>query len=78
ADRDAVVKHALDVAAEIAANSPLAVQGAKHVMRRADGMTLEQQLDYVALWNAAFLTSADLTEAMTSFSERRPPRYRGH
>lgn len=77
-DREAVVKHALDVAADIAANSPLAVQGAKHVMSRADGMTVEQQLDYVALWNAAFLNSSDLTEAIASFVERRPPEFTGH
>ena len=76
-DREAVIKHALEVAGEIAANSPLAVQGAKHIMRNGDAMTIEQQLDYVALWNAAFLDSSDLNEAITAFTERRSARFRG-
>jgi enoyl-CoA hydratase len=77
-DRDSVVRHAVAVAAEIAANSPLAVQGAKHILGNHDGMTVEQQLDYVALWNAAFLTSSDLSEAIAAFGERRPAEFRGH
>jgi enoyl-CoA hydratase len=34
-------------------------------------------LRYVATWNAAFLQSHDLNEAMTAFLERRAPRYEG-
>ena len=31
---------------------------------------------HVALWNAAFLQSDDLTEAFMAFMEKRPPKYR--
>jgi hypothetical protein len=31
----------------------------------------------VALWNAAFLASDDLREAMMSFIEKRAPAFRG-
>ncbi|HTT87092.1 MAG TPA: enoyl-CoA hydratase-related protein, partial [Acidimicrobiales bacterium] len=42
------------VAAEIAANSPLAVQGTKAVLRAGEGRSVAEGLDYVATWNAAF------------------------
>jgi enoyl-CoA hydratase len=32
---------------------------------------------FVAVWNAAFLQSLDLREAVAAFAERRPPRFRG-
>ena len=68
---------ATELAAEIADNSPLAVQGTKHVLQVCEDRTVEQGLDYVAVWNAAFIVSDDLTEAMTAYFEKRPPRYRG-
>ena len=69
--------HAAAVAAEIAANSPLVVQGAKEVLRLQDGMTTEAALDHMALWNAAFLHSNDLGEAISAFVEKRPPDFTG-
>jgi enoyl-CoA hydratase len=78
ADHDAVVAAAREMASEIAANSPLAVQGSKVVLQAGDAMTVEQGLDHVALWNAAFIQSDDLTEAITAFFEKRPPEFRGH
>jgi len=65
------------LAQEIASLSPLAVQGAKQVLGQALRREVEQGLDYVALWNAAFLASDDLGEAMRAFMERRPPAFRG-
>ena len=77
ADFDAVVAAALAMAHEIAANSPLAVQGSKAVLRAGSSMTVEQGLDYVALWNSAFLPSNDLSEAMVAFMQKRAPTFRG-
>lgn len=74
---DDVHDHARSVATQIAANSPLVVEGAKEVLRLQEGMTIGAALDHMALWNAAFLMSNDLTEAMSSFAERRPPDYTG-
>ncbi len=75
--QEAVYAHAMAVAGEIAANSPLAVQGTKAVMKAGDDMSVDQALDYVALWNSSFLKSDDITEAVMSFVEKRPPLFRG-
>jgi enoyl-CoA hydratase len=77
ADADGVLKSARAMAAEIASNSPLAVQGTKVVLAANEGKTVAEGLDYVATWNAGMLASDDLVEAMTAFLERRPPRFTG-
>jgi enoyl-CoA hydratase len=76
-DADACHKAAHEMAAEIASNSPLAVQGTKSVLKAGEGRSVEEGLDYIAVWNAAFLTSDDLTEAFTAFLEKRPPKFTG-
>lgn len=74
---DGVQEAAHQLAAEIAANSPLAVQGTKAVLAANDGRTVAEGLDYVATWNAGMLASDDLVEAMTAFMEKRAPRFTG-
>ena len=74
---DNVQQAALDLATEIAANSPLAVQGAKAVLKAGKNRSIEEALDYMAVWNAAFLQSNDLQEAMVANLEKRPPEFKG-
>lgn len=76
-DRESLMARARELAHAIAGNSPLAVQGAKHVLGYAARREVDANLDYVALWNAAFLHSEDLGEALQAFMERRPPSFRG-
>jgi enoyl-CoA hydratase len=68
---------ALALANEIAANSPLAVQGTKAVLAANEGRTVDEGLDFVARWNTMYLASNDLREAMSAFLERRPSVFRG-
>ena len=77
ADPDGVLKAARALATEIAANSPIAVQGTKAVLAANEGRTVAEGLDYVAVWNAGMLASDDLTEAVTAFMEKRPPKFTG-
>jgi enoyl-CoA hydratase len=76
-DAEGVLKAAHALAAEIAANSPIAVQGTKAVLAANEGKTVAEGLDYVATWNAGMLASEDLTEAVTAFMEKRAPRFTG-
>jgi enoyl-CoA hydratase len=76
-DPQALLARARELAGLIAAHSPLAVQGAKHVLNAASRAATREGLDYVALWNSAFLHSEDLGEAVMSFAERRAPRFKG-
>jgi enoyl-CoA hydratase len=76
-DADGVLKAAHEMATEIASNSPLAVQGTKAVLKACENRTIEEGLDYVGVWNAAFLQSEDLGEALTAFIEKRPAKFTG-
>jgi enoyl-CoA hydratase len=76
-DKDALLEAARDMANEIAANSPLAVQGTKQVLNYSEQHNLEDGLEYIAQFNSAFLLSNDLTEAVTAFMEKRPPEFAG-
>lgn len=76
-DFDATYAAALELAQEIAANSPLAVQGSKNMVRANDGRTVTEALEHMAVWNAAFIHSSDFTEALAAFLEKRTPDFTG-
>jgi enoyl-CoA hydratase len=76
-DQAAVLTAAHELAAEIATNSPLTVQGVKEMLNASREATVAEGLRYVAAWNSAFLPSKDLTEAFQAFLERRPPNFTG-
>ena len=76
-DPEQLLTDARAMAAEIAANSPLAVQGTKAVLAAGEGRPVAEGLEFVATWNAGSLASDDLTEAMTAFMEKRPGVFTG-
>ncbi|HPA84739.1 MAG TPA: crotonase/enoyl-CoA hydratase family protein [Deltaproteobacteria bacterium] len=76
-DREALLKAAGELADEIAAQAPLAVQGAKDVLNYCRGKSIADGLEYVAARSAMILPSEDLAETMAAFMEKRPPKYKG-
>jgi enoyl-CoA hydratase len=77
ADDDALFAGALSMAREIAQNPPHVVQGIKQVMNARIEASIDDGLRHVATWNAAFLASEDLGEAMEAFAMKRPPQFKG-
>jgi enoyl-CoA hydratase len=77
ADAESTRQAARALAAEIAANSPIAVQGTKAVLAANEGKTVAEGLDYVATWNSGMLDSDDLAEALRAFMEKRTPKFTG-
>lgn len=73
----AALTAARETAAGIAANPPLVVQGVKDVVSANTEEQVRTGLRYVSAWNAAFLPSKDLGEAVEAFLQRREPRYSG-
>ncbi len=76
-DQASALAAARALAARIAANSPLAVTGTKRVLEYCADKSVDDGLMYVATWNAAFVASEDLQEALAAFLEKRPPAFRG-
>lgn len=76
-DEAALLSRAREMAREIAENPPLVVQGIKQVLSFGEERRTLEGERFVSVWNAAFLASRDLTEAMTAFLEKRPPRFTG-
>jgi len=76
-DQASALAAARALAARIAANSPLAVTGTKRVLEYCADKSVEDGLTYVATWNAAFVASEDLQEAVMAFFEKRAPTFHG-
>ena len=66
-----------DVALEIAANAPLAVQGSKQTLNHAVVSDIDRELEYVATFNTAHLMTQDLAHAIECFATRSTPEFQG-
>lgn len=71
------VEAALELAATIAANGPLAVAVTKQVALEARDWPAEERWARQGELMGPVFTSADAQEGATAFAEKRPPEYRG-
>lgn len=74
-DQQALIDGVLDIAATIAAKSPLAIAGTKHMLSYMRDHRVDDGLEYIATWNAAMLQSADLKVAMLASMSKQKPQF---
>ncbi|MGY6501605.1 MAG: enoyl-CoA hydratase/isomerase family protein [Acidimicrobiales bacterium] len=74
---DELLPTAHDWAATIAANAPLAVQSMKRLFRHGLTQDFPSHSHHVLLQTMLLFQSKDFTEGITSFAEKRPPRFTG-
>jgi len=63
------------IAAQIAANSPLAVAGTKQQLTYTRDHSVADSLDQMATWQSGMLQTQDVAEAMTAKTEKRDAVY---
>ena len=68
---------ALEMARRIAANPPIAVGSAKHLIRMSQGTSVEQGLAWENDLYTYCMTTDDSREGIDAFATKRPPRFRG-
>jgi enoyl-CoA hydratase len=64
ADHAAAVAAAEAMAKQIASKSPLVITGIKQVLNEGRNLSIEQGLEYVAVWNAGMLQGEDVPNAV--------------
>jgi len=74
--REALYAGVHEIAATIAAKSPLSIRGTKEMITYARDHSVADSLNYIATWNAAMLMSGDLTEAMQANMAKRVPVFK--
>ena len=70
-DQESMLNHAMDTAREIASKSPLAISGIKEIINYSRDHSVDESLNYVALWNAAMKYEDDLKETFLAKMEKR-------
>jgi enoyl-CoA hydratase len=74
--REALYAGVHEIAATIAAKSPLSIRGSKEMITYARDHSVADSLNYIATWNAAMLMSQDLSEAMAAGMAKRAPVFK--
>jgi enoyl-CoA hydratase len=70
--QEEMIKDVMVIAAEIAAKSPLAVYGSKVMINHARDHSIEEGLDYIALWQAGMYNpQVDMMETFAAKAEKR-------
>lgn len=75
--QEAMLEGALQLARTIASKSPLAVAGTKRAINYSLDHTVAEGLEYIAMWNSAAISPADLQAGMQSLASKQDGDYEG-
>nr|WNZ75733.1 hypothetical protein [Trichoderma harzianum] len=73
--KEKTVQVAIDLAANIAGKSPVAVQGTKELLNHARDHSTVDTLRYTQLWNSVALQGADFPAAILSVLKKQKPTF---
>ena len=71
----ALINEGVEFAKYLATKSPVAVQGTKNILDAAWGRTVEDNLNYTAVWNQSMLQSTDVQRAILSGLQKKTPTF---
>lgn len=72
-DQGAMMAKVMSLAATIAAKSPLAVVGTKEMINYTRDHSVDEALNYMAVWQSGMFYSKDLFEAAAANAQKREP-----
>jgi enoyl-CoA hydratase len=75
ATQDAMMAHVMELAAEIASKSPVAVAGSKRMINHARDHSIADGLDYIATWQAGMFSPSHMMEALAAKAQKRAPDF---
>jgi enoyl-CoA hydratase len=68
---DSMLEGVMEIARQIAANSPVAVMGSKQMLNYARDHSVADSLEYVATWQAGMFQQADILESFMANVQKR-------
>jgi len=74
-DKETLMKGAQELANNLLQKSPLALWGIKNVIQYSRSHSVEDSLNYVAVWNSAMVLNNDVQESFLAKMEKRKPVY---
>ena len=75
ADKNTMMQQVLDVARQIASNSPLAVSGSKEMMNCARDHSVADGLKYMATWQSGMFQPGEMAVALQASAMKTEPEF---
>ena len=77
ATHDDLLAGVMEIAAEIASKSPLAIWGTKESINFTRDHSVADALDFIATWQTGMFQPGDMLECFAAKSEQRVPKFQG-
>ncbi|KAI9278417.1 ClpP/crotonase-like domain-containing protein [Phascolomyces articulosus] len=73
--KEQMIEDALKTAKIIASKSPVAVVSSKHLLNYSRDHSVDEGLEYTAVWNSAMLMTEDIPKSVEAFMTKKPATY---
>ncbi|KAI9493854.1 ClpP/crotonase-like domain-containing protein [Zychaea mexicana] len=74
-NKEQMIEAALETARIIASKSPVAVVSSKHLLNYSRDHSVDEGLQYTAVWNSAMLQTEDIPKSIEAFLKKKPASY---